>query len=120
MDDADTTARQQDLQQSLEAKAACRHLGAGCTCTARVGMDRSKLSQQRSQTAVDRCWGQRRDVGAKRLKNRVPHIGRRERPRLGLQVARRHDVGARSLGLSEDAAARAQPRAAARTSDVDA
>jgi hypothetical protein len=90
MDDADTTARQQDLQQSLEAKAACRHLGAGCTCAARVGMDRSKLSQQRSQTAVDRCWGQRRDVGA------------------------------RSLGLSEDAAARAQPRAAARTSDVDA
>jgi len=53
-------------------------------------MDRSKLGKQRSQAAVDRGWGQ-----------------------LG-------DVGAGTLDLSEDAAARAQPRAAAGTSDVNA
>jgi hypothetical protein len=53
-------------------------------------MDRSKLGQQRSQAAVDRGRGHRRDVGAG------------------------------TLDLREDAAARAQPRAAAGASDVDA
>jgi hypothetical protein len=53
-------------------------------------MDRSKVVQQRSQTALDRGRGQRRDIGPG------------------------------TLDLREDAAARGQPRAAARTSDVDA
>jgi hypothetical protein len=53
-------------------------------------MDRSKFDQQRGQTAADH--------------------GRRQR----------RDVGARSLDLRDDATVRAQPRAAPRTSDVDA
>jgi hypothetical protein len=53
-------------------------------------MDRSKIGQQLSQTAVDRGWWKRRDIGAT------------------------------SLDLGDDATVRAQPRAAAGTSDVDA
>ena len=52
-------------------------------------MDRSKLGEQCSQAAVDHGRGHRRYVGAG------------------------------TLDLREDAAARAQPRAAAGTSDID-
>jgi hypothetical protein len=53
-------------------------------------MNRSKLGQQRSQTALDRGRWECRDVGA------------------------------RSLDLRDDATVRAQPRPAAGASDVDA
>jgi hypothetical protein len=90
MDDGDAAARQQGLQQFLEVTPARGHLGAGRTCTAGGRMYRSKRGKQRSQTACDR--------------------GRRQRSH----------VCAWTLDLSDDAAALAQLRAAARSSDVDA